>query len=197
MAKKRKGRSGRTTQRGYASPSAPARAEAGPPEPRRERDSEAPPTLRQLHDAERERRPDPLEVEWVREHGPPTLLSGPWRAVEIWTRNHIYVLDSSLECMDVIDRGTGRADGRHAMLGSKLFGGQKRADSGAITEVSHPMPRPGAQAVFGERVGRRFSLSETSPVTRVVMRNRVVTMGSIEKPPSWEEITGEHSADEE
>jgi len=39
-------------------------------------------------------------------------------------------------------------------------------------------------------MGQRLSYSETSPVTRVVLRLRVVDVSAGAKPPSWEVVTG-------
>ncbi len=130
----------------------------------------------------------PVQVELSEESGAPSLLQGPWPAVEVWTRNRIYVLDSVMRCIDVVDRPSGSSDRDNPLLGAILFGGQRRDGEGRIVEVSHPFPRPGSQAVFGRRVGRRFSLSETSPVSKVVLRVRVVRLEA-EEPPNWEEIS--------
>ncbi len=126
-------------------------------------------------------------VDLVEEQGPPSLLQGPWPAVEVWTRNRIYVLDSVMRCIDVVDRPTGASDPDSPLMGAVLFGGQRRDEKGRIVEISHPFPRPGTQAVFGCRVGRRFSLSETSAVSKVVLRVRAVHLEA-EEPLDWERI---------
>lgn len=131
-----------------------------------------------------------VEVEYVKEHGSPQLLDGPWRAVEIWTRNRVYALDSTLVCIEVSDRETGRSDPEHKIIGSRLIGGQKRRKQGRVLEVSHPFPRAGAAAVFERRIGKRVSFSETSAVTRVVLRMRIVSLEPDERQPSWDEVTG-------
>ncbi len=126
-------------------------------------------------------------VDLVEETGPPSLLQGPWPAVEVWTCNRIYVLDSVMHCIDVVDRVTGKSDPASPLMGAVLFGGQRRDETGRIVEVSLPFPKPGAQAVFGCRVGRRFSLSETSTVFKVVLRVRAVRLEA-EEVPDWERI---------
>jgi hypothetical protein len=131
----------------------------------------------------------PVEVEHIHEDGSPTLLEGPWRAVEIWTANHIYVLDARMVCLEVISRASGKSQADHPIVGARLVGGQKRDDNDAIREVSHPLPDRGANAVFGATMGKRYSLSETSPVTRVVLRQRVVQLGDAQ-PPEWEALLG-------
>lgn len=130
----------------------------------------------------------PMEIEHVRETGSPALLSGPWRAFEIWTQNRIYGIDATMTCREVIDRTTGSPSADHPALGQRLLGGQIRDSEGRITQVSHPLPNRGAMAIFASGFGKRLLVSETSSVTRVVVRQRVV---DVDAPPSWEEITGD------
>jgi hypothetical protein len=59
-------------------------------------------------------------------------------------------------------------------------------------ELSHPFPRPGSEAVFEQSKGRQVRFSQTSTVTRVVLRLRVLTVASDNLLPTWEEITGRH-----
>ena len=132
----------------------------------------------------------PLDIEYIREAGTPALLGGPWTALEIWTQNRIYSLDSTMVCIQVRDRSTGESNKEHAVVGATLLGGQRRDKSGAISQVSHPIPRPGASAVFSRGVGRRLEVSETSPVTRVALRLRVVDVSAEQPAPEWDEITG-------
>lgn len=131
-----------------------------------------------------------VELDEIHESGPPALLDGPWRAVEIWTHHRVYALDAYLQCTEVIDRATGKAQPDHKVLGSRLVGGQRRAESGAIVQVSHPLPEPGATAVFTLAMGKRLSYSETTPVTRVVYRQRVVEVEQGERAPTWDDVTG-------
>lgn len=198
----KKGPRGRVTQRGFGAlegapdpelpppPKSPAeaapevRAAVAPPKPADERvarSSDRPSVI------------SSVEVEDVLEVGSPSLLTGPWRAVEIWTQNRVYGIDATMRCREVIDRASGDKAPRHATLGARLLGGQLRADDGRIVEVSHPLPRVGAAAVFSSGMGRRVRVSETSPVTRVVFRQRVVQMDGPAvscRAVSWEDVTG-------
>jgi len=110
--------------------------------------------------------------------------------VEVWTVHRAYALDASLCCVEVLDRASGQRQPDHPILGATLVGGQVRGKGGAIEQVSHPFPRRGATAVFTRAMGQRLSYSETSPVTRVVMRLRVVDVSAGGQPPTWEEVTG-------
>ncbi|HJK92515.1 MAG TPA: hypothetical protein RMH85_22425 [Polyangiaceae bacterium LLY-WYZ-15_(1-7)] len=189
---------GGTTQRGFGDPAegrastpdaapappakSPAKAPAEPPRPTPPSPAAAPPSP--LASA----KPPALEIEAVSEEGSPALLSGPWRAVEIWTRNRIYGLDAQLVCRSVVDRATDAPAPDHPVLGARLLGGQRRDPSGAIREVTHPYPGRGASAVFASGLGTRLRVSETSPVTRVVLRQRRVTVGPDDAPPPWEDL---------
>ena len=44
----------------------------------------------------------------------------PYRALEVWTRNRLYLIDSNLVCVEVIDRKTGQPDRKHSVLGTRL-----------------------------------------------------------------------------
>jgi len=132
-----------------------------------------------------------LDIEQVREVGTPSLLAGPWRAIEIWTRNRIYGVDGGMVCVSVTDRTTDAQQPDHAAIGARLLGGQCRAKDGTIEWVAHPLPARGGAAIFARRFGKRLNVSETSDVTRVVVRQRVVEVGPDAQPPKWDEITGE------
>lgn len=133
--------------------------------------------------------PDGVELELVREQGGPGLLTGPWRAFEIWTQNHVYGVDATMRCREVIHRATGATTSDHPILGQRLLGGQRRDADGRIVQVSHPLPARGATAVFAEGFGKRVRVSETSKVTRVVVRQRVVDVDGA--TPRWEDLTGD------
>lgn len=132
----------------------------------------------------------PVDIDVRRESGEPGLLDGPWVAVELWTRNRIYGLGANLLCIQVRNRSDGVINAEHASLGARLVGGQRRSDAGLIIEVSHPFPEIGSAAVFATGLGNRLRVSETSHVTRVVVRQRVVAIGPNGELPSWDEITG-------
>ncbi len=133
--------------------------------------------------------PGPIEVELIHEQGGPTLLAGPWRAFEIWTQNRIYGVDATMRCREVVERSTGEPVKTHPILGQRLLGGQLRDSDGRIREVSHPLPAVGSMAVFAAGLGKRLRVSETSRVTRVVVRQRVVDVNGA--TPRWEDLTGD------
>lgn len=132
----------------------------------------------------------PFEIAFYREKGTPSLLDARWAAIEMWTSGRIYSLDQSLYCIAVTDRASAQTVPDHPILGAQLMGGQRRAPGGAIVQVSHPLPRRGMTAVFAEEIGGRSSISETSSVTRVVLRQRVVDLGPEAAPPAWDTLSG-------
>lgn len=133
-----------------------------------------------------------VDIDLIHERRTAPLPDHEWTFVEIWTRNTIYALDSRLVCIAVIDQSTRRSHPDHALLGARLVGGQQR--DGESMELSHPFPRPGSEAVFEQSKGRQVRFSQTSTVTRVVLRLRVLTVASDNILPTWEEITGSHPA---
>lgn len=132
--------------------------------------------------------PPAVDIDLVYERRSAPLPDQPWIFLEIWTRNTIYQLDASLICMDVIDQGTRKAIGDHPLRGARLVGGQSR--DGDAMELSHPFPRPGSEAVFEQSSGRHVRFSQTSSVTRVVMRLRVLTVEPEQLLPTWEDVSG-------
>jgi hypothetical protein len=133
-----------------------------------------------------------VDIDLIHERRTAPLPDHEWTFVEIWTRNTIYALDSRLVCIAVIDQNSRRTHPDHALLGARLVGGQRR--DGDSMELSHPFPRPGSEAVFEQSKGRQVRFSQTSTVTRVVLRLRVLTVASDNLLPTWEEITGHHEA---
>lgn len=131
-----------------------------------------------------------VELELVRESGAPQLLQGHWRAVEVWTANTIYALDAGLVCVSVLDRASYRSKDDHEMLGATMLGGQERGPGGKVTTVSHPLPRVGASAVFSKKVGNRTSISETSPVLRIIYRMRIVEVSRPGGELDWSDVSG-------
>jgi len=131
-----------------------------------------------------------VDIDLIHERRTAPLPDHEWTFVEIWTRNTIYALDSHLVCIAVIDQNSRRPHADHALLGARLVGGQLR--DGETMELSHPFPRPGSEAVFEQSKGRQVRFSQTSSVTRVVLRLRVLTVSSDNLLPTWEEITGRH-----
>lgn len=134
-----------------------------------------------------------VEIEVIHEHGPAPSTDRPWRTVEVWTRNRIYVLDSHMCCIEVSDRLTRTSVGDHPFLTMRLVGGQHR--EGDSIELSFPFPRPGTEAVF-EKPGapKGGSFSRTSAVTRVVLRLHIVTVAPNYVVPTWEQVSGQFAA---
>lgn len=129
----------------------------------------------------------PLEVVFDRETVPPggAVNDGPFRALEIHTQNRVYVVSSSFECMEVIDRATGAIDPKHSTLGARLVGGQRRYDK--TVHLARPFPVPGTEAVF-QRPGKRTPAGVTSKVERVVLRIRV-TSYLLQTKGAWDDVT--------
>lgn len=128
-----------------------------------------------------------VEVELVYERAHVGMRHETWRALEIWTKNRIYVCDWGMTCLDVVDRRSGESDEHHPLLGTHLAGGQKsHADH---MEMTYPCPRPGTEAVF-EYLPPRRGFVNTSTVTRVVLRLRVLTVPHERVEPTWDRLTG-------
>ena len=190
-APKAPGREKRNTFRGYG-PKVEA-AEIEPEVGHFEDEREAPSSVKiEPHRVARPvRRGQPaVDIDLIHERRTAPLPDHDWTFVEIWTRNTIYALDSRLVCIAVIDQNSRQTHAGHALLGARLVGGQLR--DGESMELSHPFPRPGSEAVFEQSKGRQVRFSQTSSVTRVVLRLRVLTVSSDNLLPTWEEITGRH-----
>jgi hypothetical protein len=130
----------------------------------------------------------PLEIVFDREtlaNGTTGSAGDPYRALEIWTRNRVYVVDSTLTCVEVVDRRSGARDTRHAVVGARLAGGQRHY--GKTLHFARPFPVPGTEAVF-ERPGRGAPVDVTSKVERVVLHIRVTTI-VVQEEGAWDDIT--------
>jgi hypothetical protein len=127
-----------------------------------------------------------VEIAVVHERGV-AARPGQWRAFEIWTAKRVYAIDGQMLCFGVMDRASGRADERHAFLGARLMGGEHKAQ-GAMS-FSHPLPTPGAEAVFQIKSATRGRYGHTSPVEKVVVRIRVTHAPVDNGDTLWEEIT--------
>jgi hypothetical protein len=129
-----------------------------------------------------------VEVNISHERGPTPSWRRLREAVEVITRNHVYVLDSTMHCIEV--RTTDTADtarDARSFIGWRLVGGQLNTDD--ATELSYPFPRPGALAVFEVRKGSARQFHYTSPVKRVVVRLSIVSVTRTRVIPTWEEIS--------
>ncbi len=129
----------------------------------------------------------PIEVVFDRDthSGGAPVEPTSFRALEIWTLNRIYVVDSSLTCIEVIDRRTNEIDRKHSIVGARLGGGQRQY--GKTVHIARPFPVPGTEAVF-ERPGKRTPAGVTSKVERVVLRIRVTSV-VLEQEGAWDDVT--------
>jgi hypothetical protein len=96
--------------------------------------------------------------------------SAPYPMVEIFTKNRVYLVDSNLTCIEVIERMTGDANLAHPLLRSRLVGGQRKHE--ASLHQTKPFPVPGMEAMFA--VGG--AAQTTSIVERVILHVRVTTV---------------------
>ncbi len=129
----------------------------------------------------------PVEVFLVH-HDPSTASRAyPWRALEIWTRNRVYICDSAFRCIEVLNRASGRAEPDHAFIRANLTGGQRR--DGSTLELSQPLPLPGTEAVFRHDDKRRARFGQTSKVERVVLRIHVLNASLVAGGPALEELS--------
>jgi hypothetical protein len=152
-------------------------------------------TLNQFNPPEKAPKQQPLiDVHVCYERGSHPSSSKLARAVEIFTRNHIYTLDSSLRCVEVRRSSRGEAITQSQYVGARLVGGQLTTDD--TVEMSYPFPRPGATAVFETLRGRSRVYHRTTVVTRVVLYLSIVTVTTKRSVPSWEEIVSAAGNDE-
>lgn len=128
-----------------------------------------------------------IEIQVTHEHGPaPGPARRPGEVMEVWTRNHIYVLDATLTCIEVRTADTGQVVATSGFLRSRLVGGQHTSED--AVEISYPFPRLGAIAVFETRKGRAHQFHHTSPVERVLLRMSIRTVTKSSVVPTWEQI---------
>jgi len=113
---------------------------------------------------------------------------------EMKTAHRIYCLDEHLKCIHVCEREDRQLLPEHSLIGSRLLGGKLDGESGEVAELSHPLPRRGASAVFERSVGRRVALAETSPVEDILLRLRVVDVKSKPGARVWRQVTGKRDA---
>lgn len=130
-----------------------------------------------------------VDFEIVRERGRLPRQDAPQSCYEIWTQNTVYLIDARMRCVLVRDIATNEAKADHPFLGARLVGGQTQEPG---LEMSYPLPRPGACAVFDMRKNNRRQFTRTSVVERVVMRLRFVTITDGSEVPSWDDlVTGD------
>lgn len=93
-----------------------------------------------------------------------------------------------MRCIEVIDIASDHPIGDHGLLGARLLGGQHNDET--TTYLSHPLPRPGSEAVFEQRRKADVMFSHSSTVTRVVLRLRQVSIVTGGEQTGWHEIAG-------
>lgn len=135
-------------------------------------------------------RGSPLELVVIKRHGlSHSDSTANWVAIEIVTRNTIYLVDGAMRCVGVVDRATNRREQDHSLLGATLTGGQKRAEN--RLDLSQPLPLPGMAAIFRRPAAARgiHPFGETSPVERVVLRIGVTAVEVDKAGESFHELT--------
>jgi hypothetical protein len=132
------------------------------------------------------RKRSPVEITVVHRRGLSQVdASDEWVALEVWTRNRVYLLNGTFTCIGVVNRATRRREPEHVLLGTQLVGGQRRG-AGRV-DVSQPLPIPGMKALFRKPDGARQlgRFTETSKVERVLFRLGVTSLDldELEMPP--------------
>lgn len=116
------------------------------------------------------------EFERVEIAGAAADVDGEWTAYAIHTQRRVYCLDAQLVCRAVLDLASLVPVKAHPVIGATLVGAQHKDAKGRVTHVVRPLPEPGAHAVFSKNVGGRVQVSETSLVTRLVLRVQSVAL---------------------
>jgi len=140
-----------------------------------------------LHTAPPPERLRIIDVEVAHETGTAPSQEVFDRSVEVWTQNHVYLLDPQMVCTEVRSVATGNSVVGHELLGTRLVGGQLDGQPGI--QLSYPFPAPGSTAVFQAHKNGRKQYSRTSAVSRVVLRLHVLTVNPSEVIPTWKTIT--------
>ena len=129
----------------------------------------------------------PIEVEVRKVSNATSLARRVPPTFEIWTKNRVYALDSTMQCMDVIDLSTGHSDKRHPFIKGRLVGGQRRV--GDTNELTFPLPVPGSEAVFQILdANGRPRLVVTSRVTRAIVHVQVVRVSEQQREDALDKI---------
>lgn len=130
-------------------------------------------------------KPPLIDVEVTYERGAVPRAEPVRRTFEVWTQNTVYGLDSRMFCVEVRKTSTGAPIADHQFLGCRLVGGTLQGEQ--MVEMSYPLPRPGAFAVFESKKGNKRKFSRTSRVDRVVLKMRVVTITGSEEV-NWDDL---------
>lgn len=184
-------RESRQTHPGFADPHTPVLVRPGLDTTQRGPGADAPAKAAQAEPVvpAGKSKPKLVEIEVTHEHGPAPRTEPIRHVYEIWTQNHVYVLDTKLVCLDVRSRVESRTNTSHPLVGARLVGGQVQTPDSI--EMSYPLPRPGALAVFEARKGKRRQYPHTSPVERVVLRLHIATVTGAGHVPTWDDIAGD------
>lgn len=136
--------------------------------------------------------PPPIEVVLIRQEQ--TLDSADartapdrYRMLEVWTRNRIYIVDSHLKCIEVIDQHSGLLETDNSMLGAQLVGGQRKYANSV--HFSRPFPVPGTEALFVRPDDRLRPMGFTSKVERVVLHIHVSSIAKSSDEDDWADVT--------
>jgi hypothetical protein len=118
-----------------------------------------------------------VEVELVHQSDGVSFNEQRWSLLTIQTQNRTYCIDCQLRCMEVLDQTTKATMPSHPLLGARLVGGNRR--EGEVVHLSQPIPRPGSVAIFEQPTPTGAAISESSLVTRVVLRlhERIIYAG--------------------
>lgn len=119
--------------------------------------------------------PSGVEIALVADKRSASPTARGWCLLTVDTQNRIYEIDTALRCIGVFDRASRSKLDQHPLLGAQLVGGKRR--EGETMHLSQPIPRPGMMAVFEQRTPTGASISESSTVTRVLLRLRQCTFG--------------------
>lgn len=110
-----------------------------------------------------------------------------YRMLEVWTRNRVYVVDSALECIEVMDRRTGVAEVSHSLVGATLAGGQRKYAK--TMHISRPFPVPGTEAIFVRENKKSAPAGLTSKVERVVLHIHIASVAMVSGAEAWDDVT--------
>lgn len=130
-----------------------------------------------------------IEIEYVEQSGVDAHKNEAWTLFEIWTRNRVYHIDASLQCIAVVTRSTGRAEAAHPLRGARLTGGERRNKSSHLVDIYFPLPSPGTEAVFRSDA-KKGQFARTSTIERVVLRVRRVRVNTVAEGHAWDEMLG-------
>jgi hypothetical protein len=136
--------------------------------------------------------PPPIEVVLTRHNQTldSEVASAPpdrYRMLEVWTRNRIYIVDSHLKCIEVIDQHSGLLETENSMLGAQLVGGQRKYANSV--HFSRPFPVPGTEALFVRPDDRLRPMGFTSKVERVVLHIHVSSIAKSSDEDDWADVT--------